>query len=584
MARFFFTLVFGFILGAVVIENKTLYTDQIAQPVAFLPDGGEYDGKLRKGELEGLGLIIWPFGDRYEGEFKNGLYHGKARLETAEFVYEGDFFEGTPTGEAKITFADGRQYEGEVEAAKANGLGVMTTANSTYRGAFNDNQYHGEGVLIEKSGRHYEGFFESGVFSGEGKLVEEDGSIFEGLFANGLLNGKGFFRSDGVSFEGGFRDGVFHGTGIYRNQTSEYIGEFSNGEFNGQGRYFNNSGLFYEGEFKRGQFSGTGSLSEHGTRYEGGFLNGLKEGEGVLTFAEPINGRESLTGTWREGVLIASDQPTLEFEQQKIVEQRLYDQPERLRQSLLKVVDQDPSRIDLYFLGIVGDGRQDIFRRDAQLVRDVFDERYQTQQRSAMLVNSRFKNNDAPLATKHSIAASLQEIAAKMDSEQDVLFILLSGLSSENNMFYLEQPGFDLEDISGDELGSLIKNLPVKNKIIMVSSCFSGSFVKSFKDDNTIIVVTSAADKRLFDCGGYRQNTRFIKSFFEQHFVESNNIAKAFEATRNELAELEKELGYEASEPLIFRPKAMEKLMDRWREQWLLSRATVEPDIPLSAE
>lgn len=569
MTRFFFILIFGFILGALVIENKTLYTDKIIQPVAFLPDGGEYDGKLRRGELDGLGLIIWPFGDRYEGEFKAGLYHGNGRLETAEFIYEGDFFEGIATGEAKIIFTDGRVYEGEVEAAKANGLGVMTTANVTYRGGFKNNQYHGEGLLIEKSGRRYEGFFESGVFWGYGKLVDDDGSVFQGLFANGLPNGKGLFRGDSVSYEGGFKNGLFHGVGIYRDLNSEYEGEFANGEFHGSGRYLNNNGLLYEGEFQNGQFSGKGVLNEHGTRYEGEFFSGLKEGEGTLIFAELIDGQESLTGTWRKGALVASDQPDLEFDQQKIVEQRLYDQQERMRQALLKVVDQDPSKIDVYFFGIVGDGRQDIFRRDAELVRTLFDEKYQTRQRSLLLVNGRFKGRDEPLATKSSIAESLQDIATKMDAEQDILFLLLSGTASKNNTFYLEQPGIDLEDMTGEELGVLLKSLPVKNKVIIVSSCFSGGFVKLFKNDNTTIIVSSAADKEAFECGGYRQNTRFIKTFFEQHFNEFNDFGQAFEATRNDLAEIEKQLGYIASDPLIFRPKAMIDKISIWREQWL---------------
>lgn len=568
MVRFFFILMIGFILGALVLENKALYTDKIAQPVAFLPDGGKYDGKLRKGVFDGLGLIIWPYGDRYEGEFKAGLYHGKGRLETVEMIYEGDFFEGAATGEAVIRFADGREYQGEVEAGQANGVGLMTTANATYEGGFKNNLYHGEGTLIEKTGRRYDGFFEQGVFSGEGKLVDDDGSVHQGEFANGQLNGKGFLRRDVINYEGEFKGGVFHGEGIYRDGVSEYVGDFENGQFDGTGRYLSREGALYQGEFKKGQFSGEGVLVAQGVRYEGGFLRGLKEGKGILIFPEPIEGQERLSGVWRADVLVQSDQPNLEFDNKKVVETYLYSQQQRLRQALLSVVDQDPFSIDLYFLGVSGDGRQEIFRRDVEWVRALFDQQYKTQQRSMLLVNSRHMSETQALATSNSIEVSLRDMAKKMDPDQDVLFLLLSGHTTRGNEFYLEQPGFDLEHITADALGELLKSLPIKNKIVMVSSCFAGGFVKPLKDDNTMIIVTSAEDKKIFNCGGYRQNSEFIKIFFDDHFSESLSFYQAFGKTRDDIAMLENQLGYVSSEPLIFRPKSMSERMDRWRDQF----------------
>lgn len=34
---------------------------------------GEYEGELKEGVREGTGKLIWSNGDRYCGEFKNGL-------------------------------------------------------------------------------------------------------------------------------------------------------------------------------------------------------------------------------------------------------------------------------------------------------------------------------------------------------------------------------------------------------------------------------------------------------------------------------------------------------------------------------
>ena len=567
MVRLFFTLMVGFILGALVIENKALYSDKIVQPVAFLPDGGEYDGNLRKGVLNGSGIIIWPFGDRYEGDFKAGLYHGKGRLETAEMVYEGDFFEGAATGEATIRFNDGREYQGEVEAGEANGIGSMTDANTRYQGGFKNNLYHGEGELVEQNGRRYQGFFEEGVFSGSGQLTEADGSVFQGQFINGQLNGEGLFRNEIVRFSGEFKDGLFNGQGTYRDNKSEYIGEFLNGQFEGTGQYLHRDGVSYQGNFEQGQFSGKGVLETNGLRYEGGFVQGLKEGEGILYFAEPIEGKQSLSGVWRAGKLIASDQPDLEFNNEKIAETRLYNQQQSVSQALLNIVDQDPSKIDMYFLGIAGDGRQEVFRRDVEFVNNLFDQQFGTQQRSLSLVNTRQVNVARPLATLKSIEQSLVALSEKMDPNQDVLFLFISGDASRDGELYLEQPGIALENISAAKLGALLAELPIQNKIVMVSSCFAGGFIQPLKDNGTMTIVASGKNKKIFNCGGVAEQSKFTHTYFKDYFSQSADFYQAFEGTRDSIAALEQQLGYAPSAPLIFRPRAMVDVMEQWRNQ-----------------
>ena len=69
----------------------------------------------------------------------------------------------------------------------------------------------------------------------------------------------------------------------------------------------------------------------------------------------------------------------------------------------------------MYFLGIAGDGRQEVFRRDVEFVNNLFDQQFDTQQRSLSLVNTRQVNVDRPLATLKSIEQSLVALSEKMD-------------------------------------------------------------------------------------------------------------------------------------------------------------------------
>jgi hypothetical protein len=59
-------------------------------------DGSHYEGEVKASLRDGVGTFIAPNDEaKYTGEWKDGLRHGKGRIEFAGgAVYEGDFFNG----------------------------------------------------------------------------------------------------------------------------------------------------------------------------------------------------------------------------------------------------------------------------------------------------------------------------------------------------------------------------------------------------------------------------------------------------------------------------------------------------------
>lgn len=55
---------------------------------------GAYVGSMQSGRYDGLGVYKYPDGTRYEGNFKNGLFHGTGKFVFANGVYEGTFKNG----------------------------------------------------------------------------------------------------------------------------------------------------------------------------------------------------------------------------------------------------------------------------------------------------------------------------------------------------------------------------------------------------------------------------------------------------------------------------------------------------------
>lgn len=567
MFKFTFMLLIGFILGAVVVENKQYFTETVAVPVSFLPDGGEYDGELLEGELNGKGRIIWPNRDIYEGEFKQGLFHGLGRYEIASKIYTGEFMKGVARGKGTIVYSDGREYEGDVDFGEANGRGLLRFEGKQYTGNFKDNLFHGDGELLQSNGDIYAGRFANGLPNGQGLATFADGRVYQGQFVDGELTGEGDFRDGEVSYTGGFKNWLFSGKGRYQYKKIIYIGDFSEGRFDGVGRQTLNGNVSYEGEFVNGKYQGLGALEVNGDRYEGEFRLGVKHGSGRLIYAKSLDGIKEIVGVWANDKLVSADNDLAQYDSEIVVEDVLYNQGLRLAKMIGEIDYENPNAIEMYFVGIAGDGSEGVFRREVQTIRNIFDESYETKNKSAVLINSNVTYQDIPLATSTSIEAMLQGVSAKMDAENDILFIYFTSHGSKDFNFALAQDGLALKDLSAKRMGEIVRGLPIKHKVIVVSSCYAGGYLDAVKDDTSLVIVASSADKASFGCADAREMTYFGEAFFKDALANSSSFIEAFDRSRSIVRGREAKENVEHSIPLIFKPNAIVGHLIKWREE-----------------
>ena len=50
------------------------------QGIQFLNDGGKYEGEYKDGKYHGQGTYTWSDGTKYVGEWKDGVFHGQGTL------------------------------------------------------------------------------------------------------------------------------------------------------------------------------------------------------------------------------------------------------------------------------------------------------------------------------------------------------------------------------------------------------------------------------------------------------------------------------------------------------------------------
>lgn len=158
------------------------------------------EGRFEDGYLYGKGCYQNHKGNKYIGDFVDGVRSGYGDLTTNKFHYAGEFRDGKLNGRGRIEFfKEGHVYEGDFRDNEINGNGVFQWNNKDiYEGQMANGRMHGQGRYTHANGQVYEGSYENGVKNGMGRLTYPDGKVYEGQFTNGLPHGTGVMTTNGM--------------------------------------------------------------------------------------------------------------------------------------------------------------------------------------------------------------------------------------------------------------------------------------------------------------------------------------------------------------------------------------------------
>jgi hypothetical protein len=230
----------------------------------------------------------------------------------------------------------------------------------------------------------------------------------------------------------------------------------------------------------------------------------------------------------------------------------LIKQPQLLYEAVTGLEDERPRVTDLYFVGFAPYSAEDVFRKDIEVARDLFDDRFDTDGRSIVLINNPRTMLEAPFATVSNLRATLSEIGDMIDPDQDVVMLYLTSHGGRDHKLAVEFPPLQLEALAAATLKEMLDGARIKWRIIVVSACYSGGFIEPLKDDYTLIMTASATDRTSFGCGSESDATYFGDALFQHALRFEDSFVKAFEQARQRIVERERAEKRESSNPQIF--------------------------------
>ena len=229
-------------------------------------------------------------------------------------------------------------------------------------------------------------------------------------------------------------------------------------------------------------------------------------------------------------------------------EQALYAQSDLLNQSLAGLQAGNAGQPTWFFLGVGGAGYQDVFKSEVEHIVEQFDQYFGTQTHSMILVNNDDTLTSRPMATQTSIQRALNVMGGLMDKQHDVLFFYLTSHGLPNQ-FELSQEPIAMQNIDPQWLRQALDNAGIRWRVIVISSCYSGSFIPALQSPDTLIITASRSDRASFGCSNDADYTYFGRAFFDEGLNHTSSLQQAFAQTINLVTKWEQAQGFEPSMP-----------------------------------
>jgi Peptidase C13 family/YcxB-like protein len=234
-------------------------------------------------------------------------------------------------------------------------------------------------------------------------------------------------------------------------------------------------------------------------------------------------------------------------------ERDLFAQPDLVDRAVAALKEGAPGVTEAYWVGFAGHGEQRVFAKEVQFAGDALARRLDIAGRSLQLVNSPDTAADAaPLATVSGLRRALAGVAARMNTEEDVLILFLTSHGSEDAELSVSKGELPVESLRGPALRAALDDAGIRWRIIVISACHSGSFIPHLADEYTLIATAARADRSSFGCTDERELTYYGEALFRDALPASNGFLDAFERARRIVGEHErKEKVEEYSEPQL---------------------------------
>jgi hypothetical protein len=202
------------------------------------------------------------------------------------------------------------------------------------------------------------------------------------------------------------------------------------------------------------------------------------------------------------------------------------------RQTLLNTVARmdhgNAAGGDVYFVGFAGYGEQKVFRKEAELARQVFAARFATANRSLLLVNDIHDRRTYPLATFNNLRIAVDAIGHRMHPDRDTLVLMLTSHGNDEDGIAITNGKMREDALSPQDVRKLLDEAHIRWRVIIVSACYSGIFIPVLQNESTLIMTAADSRHSSFGCDDTRDLTYFGEALLRDALPHACSLTAAY--------------------------------------------------------
>jgi len=223
-----------------------------------------------------------------------------------------------------------------------------------------------------------------------------------------------------------------------------------------------------------------------------------------------------------------------------------------------RVKPAPPGRPGVYFVGFAGDGSQGVFRREALFASEALGARFDSLDRSVLLINDVDDRDSYPLASVSGLQQTLKILASRMNLDQDVLVLFLTSHGSKDGL-EVENGTLPLAQLAPDDLREALDASGIRWRIVVVSACYAGVFIDALKSETSAVITAADARHSSFGCEDDRELTWFGEAFLKDSLPGSASLEDAFHKAAGLIARREAAEHQVRSNPQLYVGPLMQK-------------------------
>lgn len=199
--------------------------------------------------------------------------------------------------------------------------------------------------------------------------------------------------------------------------------------------------------------------------------------------------------------------------------------------ALESLAPQRPGQLDVYLItaSLWGDP---VFEREATQAEEILRDHFGAEGRSIVLTQGGQGERRYPAATPNNIAAAIGQVGATIDPNEDLVVLFLTSHGSSDGSVALREERRLVSALRPVNLRDMLTSAGIRNRVVIVSACFSGAFIAPLMDPNTIVLTAAAPDRTSFGCQAQRDWTFFGDAYFNNGLRSGATVLTAFDQAK----------------------------------------------------